>query len=353
MDDDLQRTDVLIIGAGPAGLATAVELADRGVSALVVERRPDSSDHPRATALTAETMATLCRWGVDGNVRRAGFPSEHAMSIRPCLVGPELFRVPFDDHVWTCAQDRLEPILGDRAQTAGVLIEYGCELVSTHFVDGGVVATVGGSDGSSSRKVRARYLVGADGAYSAVREQGGIRMTRIREYGSWISILFRAPLREYTGDTPFMVYGIGDPSTGGVISPTDDTDRWTRGIKWYPERGERLEEYDKVRCADLIRSAVGVELLPVSIIDVRSFRMVSGIVDRYVAGRVVVAGDAAHVATPSTGMGLNLALHDGVSLGHTLAQALEGNDVPHMLELYERERRPLAETALESELAPV
>ncbi len=70
MDADVERTQVLIVGAGSAGLATAVELADRGIAALVLERRPDSSDHPRATALTNETMDTLKGWGVDGNVRR-------------------------------------------------------------------------------------------------------------------------------------------------------------------------------------------------------------------------------------------------------------------------------------------
>jgi 2-polyprenyl-6-methoxyphenol hydroxylase-like FAD-dependent oxidoreductase len=352
MDDDLERTDVLIVGAGPAGLATAVELADRGIAALVLERRPDSSDHPRATALTAETMDTLRRWGVESDVRRAGFSSEHAMSIRPCLVGPELFRVPFPDHVWTCAQDRLEPILAERARTAGAVIQYRCEAVNTQSVEGGVVATVAGYDGRSSTNVRAQYVVGADGAYSAVREQSGITMTRTREFGNWLSILFHAPLREFTSASPCMVYGIGDPSTGGIISPTDATDRWIRGIPWFPERGERLEDYDTVRCIDIVRSAVGVEALPVAIADVRAFQMVAGIADRYVAGRIVVAGDAAHVVTPATGMGLNLALHDGVSLGRALARTIDGHDGPRALELYERDRRPLAEQLLESELAP-
>jgi putative polyketide hydroxylase len=352
MDDNLERTDVLIVGAGPAGLATAVELADRGIGTVVLERRPDSCDHPRATALTAETMDTLRRWGVESNVNRAGFPSEHAMSIRPCLVGPELFRVPFPDHVWTCAQDRLEPILAGRARTAGAVIRYGCEAVHTQSVEDGVVATIEGLDGRSSTNVRARYLVGADGAHSPVREQSGIRMTRIQEFGNWLSILFHAPLREFTGASPCMVYGIGDPSTGGVISPTDATDRWIRGIGWFPERGERLEDYDTSRCVDIVRSAVGVEHLPVAIADVCAFQMVAGIADRYVAGRVALAGDAAHVVTPATGMGLNLALHDGVALGRVLAQTIEGHDSPSALEVYERDRRSLTERLLESELAP-
>lgn len=351
MDDNLERIDVLIVGAGPAGLATAVEVADRGIAALVVERRPDSSDHPRATALTAETMATLDRWGIARSVRRAGFASVHAMSIRPCVVGPELSRVPFPDHVWTCAQDHLEPILAERARTAGAVIRYGCEAVRAHSIEGGVVATIAGPDGLSSATVRARYVVGADGAHSAVREQSGIRLTRIQEFGNWLSILFHAPLREFTGASPCMVYGIGEPSTGGIISPTDATDRWIRGIGWFPERGERFEEYDTLRCIEIVRSAVGVADLPVAIADVRAFRMVAGIADRYVAGRVVVAGDAAHVVTPATGMGLNLALHDGVSLGRAIAQAIHGQDGPSALAEYEGERRPLTERLLESELA--
>lgn len=149
-----------------------------------------------------------------------------------------------------------------------------------------------------------------------------------------------------------MVYGIGDPSTGGVLTPTDDNDRWIRGVKWYPERGERLEEYDDARCVELIRSAVGVDHLPVIIDEVRAFQMAAGIVDRYVVGSTVVAGDAAHVVTPATGMGLNLALDDGISLGVHLAEALDGKEGFKALDLYERERRPVAESVLEAELAP-
>lgn len=209
MDDVAERTDVVIIGAGPAGLATAIELGDRSVAAIVAERRPDSSDHPRATALTEGTMETLRRWGVEGDVRRAGFPSEHAMSIRASLIGREIFRAPLDDHAWTCAQDRLEPILADRAQEAGARIRYGCELRSTKSSEGGVAVNVSGAGGRSRRTIRAQYAVGADGAHSAVREQSGMLMTRFKSSGTGSASCFTHRSESTQGARPLWCTASG------------------------------------------------------------------------------------------------------------------------------------------------
>jgi putative polyketide hydroxylase len=256
--------------------------------------------------------------------------------------------VPFDDHVWACSQDHLESILALRAEAAGARLLYGAELIGLQSAGESMLATVAVPPGQPIT-IRASYVVGADGARSAVRQAVGIETSRSRAVGDWISVLFHSALRDYTGIRPCMVYGIGDPPAC-VLVPTDSADRWIHGLPWHPELGERLEDFDQERCTALIRSAVGIPRLPVEITHVRAFRMTAAIADQYRAGRAVLAGDAAHVFTPTTGMGLNLAIHDGAVLAEALVAAIDLGDQPSMLDQYEQSCRPLAEKLLEPEL---
>ncbi|HEV2255187.1 MAG TPA: FAD-dependent monooxygenase [Streptosporangiaceae bacterium] len=347
---DGEPVPVLIVGAGPAGLAAAIDLAAHDLEPLVLERRPDFSSHPRATALTAETMQLMSRWGIEAQVRASGFGARHAMSVRATLAGPEITRIPMDAHVWTCAQDQLEAVLAARAAAAGARLRHGSELADLRPAGDAILATIA-ITGRGSDTIRARYVLGADGAHSRVRQAAGITRTKTRSFGDYISILFRAPLRDYTGEPPFMVYGIGNPATGGVLVPAGPDDRWIRGLPWHPGQGDHLTDYDTTRCTALIRSAAGIPALPVDVLDVRAFQMTAALADRYRAGRVILAGDAAHVFTPASGMGLNLALHDGTVAAHCLTAAIQhGQD--EILTQYEAACRPLAEKLLEPELTP-
>jgi putative polyketide hydroxylase len=351
---------VLVVGAGPAGLAAAIELADRGVDTLVIERRaPDGSDHPRATAISRRTMATLRRWGLEDAVHRAGFAADYAMSIRPSLVEREVKRIPLPDHVWACAQDHLAPIITNRAIAAGATVRFHAELEGLAMHADGVTATVNALPAGGSEIVRAQFVIGADGAHGVVRRLAGVGMARRGDFGDWLSILFHAPVRDYVDSPPCVVYGIGDPSSfeiahrhdhRGIVTPTDAADRWIRGLKWHPEAGEQLSDYTEARCTSIVRDAVGVANLPVTVAHVQPFRMTAGMADTFRTGRVVLAGDAAHVFPPSTGMGMNLAIEDGIALGVSLADVLAGND-PGPLETYETARRDAAMQFLAQDLS--
>jgi putative polyketide hydroxylase len=345
------EVDILVVGGGVAGLAAGLVLGELGLSALVIERRPDWSSHPRATALTGATMELFGRWGIKPEVTEAGFSSLPAMSLRPSLVGPELQRIPFPEHVWTCAQDRLEPILCRRTRSAGTPVIYGWELSALQVGEDGVRATMRAPSTGASREVRARFVIGADGASSTVRRRAGIGMSRLRTYGEYLSILFQAPLRDLTGDPPCMVYGITNTDPLGVIVPTDAADRWIRGVPWHSETGASGATFNIEACMTIVRAAVGSASVPVSILATQSFAMAAGLADRFRVGRVLLAGDAAHIFTPSTGMGLNLAIEDGVSVAQYLAEAQKGGGSLEALDAYAAERQLIAERLLASALA--
>ena len=349
LDETREQAPVLVVGAGTAGLAAAIGLSDRGLPPIVVERQPGGGTHPRATALTGTTMRQIRAWGVEAPVRDRGFDSQHAMSIRASLTGPEYHRIPFVDHEWTCAQDHLEAILADRARTASAALRYGTELVDLTPLSHGVLATVV-TPGGDRHQIHALYVVGADGAHSTVRSIAGITTTNARSFGDWISILFRSPLREHLDAPPFMVYNIVDPAPAGVFVPTDATDRWIRGIPFYPDRGEHRQDFNVHRCVSVIRAGAGVADLPVHILDVRAFRMNAAHADHYHSGRAVLVGDAAHTFTPTSGMGLNLALHDGTEAARILADIIDDDQPETALKQYEQLCRPPASALLEPEL---
>jgi putative polyketide hydroxylase len=345
---------VLLAGAGPAGLVGAVTLARHGVGSLLVERNPGLSPLPRATGVSVRTMELLRSFGLEGQVRagevamvEAGawttetlaspdgvmFPSGFPSRRQVAAVSPTMLAaVP---------QDHLEPVLLAHLRSHPTAeVRFATELVGFDQDGEGVTATLRDVRSGASTVVRARYLVGGDGAHSGVRAALGVGMDGPDHLAEHLTVLFQAPLGEVVGERRYGIYFIQHPEAAGVLVPSGAGDRWLYGRRWRPDR-ERLEDYTEARLTGLLRAATGVPGLRPRILAMGAFSFAAQVADRYRAGNVFLVGDAAHRMTPRGAMGMNTAIGDGYDLGWKLAWVLRGWAGPELLDSYEAERRPL------------
>jgi 2-polyprenyl-6-methoxyphenol hydroxylase-like FAD-dependent oxidoreductase len=346
------ETPVLIIGAGPTGLALALQLARLGLRPLVVEKHPGTSLHPKATGISTRSMEFLRLWGLAEHVANPIVPF---MSVSETLAAPELERRPLGHpdaaeaaRVSPVApalfpQDALEPLLLDAARAAGAEAWFGEEVVALRQDAAGVSATVRERESGVERHVRARYVVACDGASSPTRQRLGIPMAGADRLAAYASILFRADLSNLLGDRRFPLYAVtvgGEPAPWMVV-PTGHPDRWILAVPVPPHDAEgALPDADARRA--LVRRALGADA-PAELLDARTFTVGAQVAARFRDGRVFLAGDAAHRMTPSGSMGMNCSLHDAHNLAWKLAAVLRGWAGDVLLDSYERERRPVAE----------
>jgi putative polyketide hydroxylase len=353
--DGTRHVPVVIAGAGPAGLVTAVTLARNGVGSLLVERNPALSPLPRATGVSLRTMELLRSWGLEERVRAGQLDLNFTTGfVTGSLASPEgaQVKVGFPDLDQAAAssptlpaavpQDHLEPVLlGHLRGLPGAEVRFGTELAAFEQDAGGVTVTLRDRATGAERLVRAAYLVGADGAHSPVRARLGVAMDGPDHLAEHLTVLFEAPLAEVVGDRRYGIYFIQHPDAGGLFVPNDGArDRWLYGRTWDP-RQERLEDYTDARLTGLIRAAAGVADLPVRLRAKGSFSFAAQVAGRYREGRVFLVGDAAQRMTPRTGMGMNTAVAEAHDVGWKLAWALHGWAGPALLDTYEAEWRPV------------
>lgn len=334
---------VLIVGAGPAGLAAALELARHDVPCLLVERRTELSSHPRATVLSLRSMEIVRAWGLEAEVRARSIDVEWRMlevqTLADAAAGvalpvgypsPEQSQMVSPTAPACVAQDEVEPLLLQRVPR----VELGTELTGIVAGHDGARASLRDVRTGATRTVEARYVVAADGARSAVRAALGIELGGPDNLMAGFTTLFRAPLWDVVGDRRHVIYSVTHEAAPGAFIPAGD--RWLFGL-----RGE--DAPDAREAAKLIRLGAGVADLPVRIERSRWFSAAAQVAESWRSGCVFLAGDAAHRVTPRGGTGLNLALHDGYDLGWRLAWVLRSWAPPDLLDGYEAERRPVAD----------
>ncbi|MGC4028373.1 MAG: FAD-dependent monooxygenase [Steroidobacteraceae bacterium] len=347
------QTRVLIAGAGPAGLALAIELGMRGIPCLLIERNDRVGHAPRAKTTHIRTREHMRRWGIAAELAAASpfgthYPSNVVFATR--LGGHLLARIPnafncdpapdprYSEHAQWIPQYRVEEVLRRHAATLpSVQIRFRCAFERFEQRDDKVTSTLRDLDSDQVFEVESDYLVGADGARSLIRELIGARFEGQYGLSRNFNIVFRAPgLAAAHALGPAIMYWQINADAPSLIGPMDSGDRWFFMPTAVPE-GLRLGTQE---AADLIRRATGIDL-PYEILSTDEWVASQFIADRYRRERVFLVGDACHLHPPFGGYGMNMGIADSVDLGWKLAAVLQGWGGDALLESYQRERRPL------------
>jgi len=362
------RVDVLIAGAGPCGLMLANELGLRNVPCLVVDPKATTAFNPQANATQARTMEHFRRIGIAGQIRAMGLPGDHPTDIAyfTRFARHELARLRLPTAAqateqiktlagsWSAAelphrvsQKYVEAVLREHAeQRTGRRIGFGWRLQSFDDTGDGVVAQVAPAAGGDAVTVRADYLVGADGARSGVRSALGIEMGGAtglqRQFmgGKMFAIYLRAPAfyERYPHDIAWMYVSVNHERRVFMAS-VDGRGEFAFHAAVHPH--ETPEDWTHADARRIFAEASGMDL---------DFEVLSTgvwiaghslVAERYQRGRVFIAGDAAHLFTPTGGLGYNTAVGDAVNLGWKLAAVVKGQAHPALLDSYGQERRPI------------
>ena len=359
---DMIHTDVLIVGAGPAGLAAAIELGLRGVRVLVIERNARVGFAPRAKTTNVRTRTHLRRWGIADRLAAEApfgidYPNDMVFVTR--LSGEELAR--FDDafnaspvrsqlypeHAQWVPQYTLEKVLLEKARSlAGVEVRFDTTFLSAEQNDAEVTGIIEHASGETQRVI-SRYLIGADGARSRVRELIGAKLEGRHGLSHHYNIIFRAPgLAEAHGHGPAVIYWQIGKDGFSAIGPMDAGDIWAF-MPGSAKAGETLTDEEAVA---LIRDRTGIDL-PYEILSADSWSASELIADRYSDRRIILAGDACHLHPPAGGYGMNMGVGDGVDLGWKIAATLQGWGGPELVSSYEAERRPVHRAVIDEAMA--
>jgi putative polyketide hydroxylase len=356
MNVSIEEYEVVVVGAGPGGLASAATLGSYGVDALVVDRRRSPSVLPRANAASTGTMELLRRWGLERPARERSLEVEFQAWATPTLVaaaGGEAIDVGFPTRHQAglvsptrpaaIGQDELEPLIETHVRSLpGIRLERGIELLSLERNDGaGHVLTLAGP-GERRRRVHARYVIGADGMRSTLRRELGIAMDDSGSLGERLAVHFRAPLWERLGERRFVIYFITMQPEGRVFVPAGRPDRWVFAMPW-DGPPDAVQALTTERLRDLVIDASGAPGLPIEIGRAMHVSYGMGLAERFRDGDAFLIGDAAHRVTPRGATGLNTAIRDGFDIGWKLAWVLRGWAGAGLLDSYERERLPVAQ----------
>lgn len=351
--------DVLIVGAGPVGISAAMLLHKMGHSVRIVERREGPQRAPAAHVINARTFEIWRQIGLDVDGLRALAQDPQAagqVHWVTKLGGTVLGSLPYERQgdemlaitptpLRNLAQHILEPVLVEELSNMGIPVEYSTQWLSMVQEDENVVSTV--SKNGNDEDIRAKYLLGCDGASSAVRRASGIVMEGPDNLQSFAMIHFTADLSSLTRECPGVLYWLCDQGMGGTLISHGGDNEW---VYMHPVDANFVIDQTHHEFEAMVRSVLIDTPVNIKILKTSSWTMKSQIAERYRDGRVFLVGDAAHRFPPSGGMGLNSGVQDAHNLAWKLHEVITGQAPDSLLDTYDPERRPVAQRNAQASL---
>jgi 2,4-dichlorophenol 6-monooxygenase len=378
MDDT--QVPVLIVGGGGAGLTASMILSTLEVESLLVSALPHTSVLPKAHMLNQRTMEIFTELGVAPEICRRSTPRENMRSVAWYAglagsndwYGRELGRLEawgggYSDpdyiaaspcHTCNLPQIRLEPVLKEHAERLSPgAVRFNHELVGLELAEGGAVATILDRDVSARYRVRARYVIAADGGRT-VGDLLGVTMSGPRDVMKMVSVHMTADLTGWARDDDVLIRWLINPDFGGsfsgVLVPMGPdhwgprSEEWVFHMQYAPDDLEAMQ-HDKI--LQRMHATLGIPDFAPTVHKISTWTMEGVIADTFRVGAVFLAGDAAHRHPPTGGLGLNSAVHDVHNLCWKLAAVLDGRAGDGLLDSYETERRPVDQANIDNALA--
>ncbi|WP_027555431.1 FAD-dependent oxidoreductase [Bradyrhizobium sp. Cp5.3] len=360
---------VLIVGGGPCGLMLANELGRRGVSAILIDEKPGTAFNPQANATQARSMEHYRRLGFADEIRREGLPADYPTDVAyfTRYTGYELarFQLPSSSRAgelikglsgsWSAAelphrvsQKYVEAVLRRHAERLpGIQLNYGHRLINYVESDEGIVGEIECLDDGRRFEVRADYMVGADGPRSQVRQSLGIvyggETGTQRDFmgGRMLAVYLRSP--DFYASIPHAkawMYNCFNGDRRAFMASVNGRDEFAFHTQLRPGEDESAITINEAKAAFQRACGAPIECEVLSFLTwTAGHALVANGMQR---GRVFLGGDAAHLFTPTGGLGYNTAIEDAVNLGWKLASVVKGVSPAALLDSYEVERRPVA-----------
>ncbi len=333
---------VIIVGAGPVGLVAAAYLAGEGIPVTVLEAQKDVAIDLRGSTFHPPTLDFLDRFGITSKLIEQGLIAPH-WQFRDRKQGAvatfDLATLAGDtNHPYRlqCEQWKLTRLLRERLDAnPDTSILYGLRALGVEQTADEAIVTAEREDGSIE-KFAARYVIGTDGARSNIRKAIGVAFEGITHPELYLTLSTTFPFEDHIPELAKIAY-ISDPDEWLVLLRTPTL--WRVLFPTDPKVADEV-----LLSPDLVEARLQAVVPSPRRYDIEhktAYRVFERICDRYVSGRVILAGDAAHLNNPLGGMGMNGGIHDAMNLGEKLTQVWRGAD-PALLGRYERQRRKVA-----------